>query len=206
MSTLRRHCSNETHTHVHTHCSLIAATRGPTQVQSAHHTQSSRAKLTCSSIAAWLSPMLLPNTPFRSAAAACSVLCPVSPCRERQAERASHEQRSSNEGKATNQRCLLPGDAQAPSKYPVELLLVSSSSTKRRSGGRYLLVITRAGGIGVREVDFCGACDQEQTKVRNLPFGRFRGPLCPVAIGVPHFPHCTIWQPRCRGASAMLLQ
>ena len=64
----------------------------------------------------------------------------------------------------------------------------------------------RAGGIGVREVDFCGACDQEQAKVRNLPFGRFRGPLCPVAIGVPHFPHCTIWQPRCRGASAVLLQ
>ena len=29
----------------HTHCSLIAATRGPTQVPSAHHTQSSKAKL-----------------------------------------------------------------------------------------------------------------------------------------------------------------
>ena len=70
------------------------------------------------------------------------------------------------------------------------------------------MVIMRAGGIGVREVDFCGACDQEQTKVRNLPFGRFRGPLCPVhvAIVVPHFPHCTIWQPRCRGASAVLIQ
>ena len=63
-------------THSLTHCSLIAATRGPTQVQSAYHSQSSRAKLTCSSTAAWLSPMLLPNTQFRSTAAACSVPCP----------------------------------------------------------------------------------------------------------------------------------
>ena len=101
-------------------------------------------------------------------------------------------------------RCLLPG-GRSYSKYPAELLLASISSTKRRSGGRYLLVVMRAGGIGVREVDFCGACDQEQAKVRNLPFGRFRGPLCPVAISVSHFPHCTIWQPRCRGASAVLL-
>ena len=41
-------------THTLSHCSLFAATRGPAQVQSAHHTQSSRAKLTCSSTAAWL--------------------------------------------------------------------------------------------------------------------------------------------------------
>ena len=51
------------------------------------------------------------------------------------------------------------------------------------------MVIMRADGIGVGKVDFCDACDQEEAKVRNLPFGRFRGPLCPVVIGVPHFPH-----------------
>ena len=45
-------------THTLSHCSLFATIRGPTQVQSAHHIQSSRAKLTCSSTAAWLSPML----------------------------------------------------------------------------------------------------------------------------------------------------
>ena len=66
-------------THSHTHCSLIASIRGPTQVQSTQNTRSSSTKLTCSSIAAWLSPMLLPNNPFRSTrstAAACSVPCP----------------------------------------------------------------------------------------------------------------------------------
>ena len=109
-------------------------------------------------------------------------------------ESASHEQTTQQRANETICAAYSLGDA--PSKYPAELLLASSSITKRRSGGRYLLVIMRAGGIGVGKVDLCGACDQEQTKVRNLPFGRFRGPLCPVAIGVPHFPHCTIWQPR----------
>ena len=46
---------------------------------------------------------------------------------------------------------LAMGDA--PSKYPVELLVLSRTVTKRRSGGRYLLVIMRAGGIGVGKVD-----------------------------------------------------
>ena len=63
-------------THSLAHCSLITSIRGPTQVQPAYHTQSSRAKLTCSSTAAWLSPMLLPNTPFRSTAPAWSVSYP----------------------------------------------------------------------------------------------------------------------------------
>ena len=38
-------------------------------------TRSSSTKLTCSSTAAWLSPMHLPNSPCRSTAAACSVPC-----------------------------------------------------------------------------------------------------------------------------------
>ena len=63
-------------THSLTHCSLIASIRGPTQVRSAYHTQSSKAKFTCSSTAAWLSPILLPNTPFRSTVAACSIPYP----------------------------------------------------------------------------------------------------------------------------------
>ena len=77
-STLRCHCSNETQTHTLTHTVrwLQQHEALSTQVQSAHHTQSSRVKFTCSSNAAWLSPMLLPNTPFRSTAAACSVPCP----------------------------------------------------------------------------------------------------------------------------------
>ena len=61
----------------HTHCSLIASIRGPTQVQSTQHTRSSSTKLACSSTAAWLSPMLLPNNPFRSTAAACPVPRPL---------------------------------------------------------------------------------------------------------------------------------
>ena len=144
--------------------------------------------------------MLLPNTPFRSAAAACSVPYPPAASAKRNVPVTSRI--------PSNERTKLSGCAayshgDAPTKYPAELLSVSSSITKRRSGGRYLLVIMRAGGIGVREVDFCGACDHDQTKVH---FVRFRGALCPVAIGVPHFPHCTIWEPRCRGASAVLLQ
>ena len=35
------------------------------------------------------------------------------------------------------------------------------------------MVIMRAGGIGVREVNFCGACDQEQANLRDVPFGLF---------------------------------
>ena len=66
-------------THSHTYCSLIASMRGPTQVQSTYHTRRRGGELTCSLTAAWLSPMLLPNNPFRSialTAAACSVPCP----------------------------------------------------------------------------------------------------------------------------------
>ena len=99
----------------------------------------------------------------------------MSPCRERHAERASHEQTSQQRANETICAAYSLGDA--PSKYPAELLLVSISVTKRRSGGRYLLVIMRARGIGVGKVDFCDACDQEEAKVHNLPFGRFPGPL-----------------------------
>ena len=97
--------------HSHTHCSLIAPTRGPTQVPSAHHTQSSRAKLTCSSAAAWLSPMLLPNTPFRSTAAACSVLCPPA----KRNVPATSRLASSERTKLICAACPLGA---APSKYP----------------------------------------------------------------------------------------
>ena len=44
--------------------------------------------------------------------------CPLSPCRERQAERASHEQRSSNEGEETICAAYFLGDA--PSKFTYE--------------------------------------------------------------------------------------
>ena len=50
-------------------------------------------------------PPLLPNTHFVSQQS--SALDTLSPCRERQAGRASHEQRSNNEEEATNQRGLL---------------------------------------------------------------------------------------------------
>ena len=75
--------------------------------------------------------------------------CALPPCRERQAERASHEQTAQQRANETICAACFLGDA--PSNYPVELLLASSSITKRRSGGRYLLVIMRAGGIGVSE-------------------------------------------------------
>ena len=109
----------------HTHCSLIAATRGPTQVPSAHHTQSSRAKLTCSSTAAWLSPMLLPNTPFCFTAAACSVPCPPA-ASAKQNVPVTSRQASSERTKLICAACSLGA---APSKYPVELLPASHAMT-----------------------------------------------------------------------------
>ena len=148
--------------------------------------------------------MLLSKSTNSSTAPGCPVPCPRARARARQAPRPSPDCCSAELVAKLSCDVYFLGDA--PSKSSSELLLASSSITKRRSGGRYLLVILPTDGIGVGEVDFCGACDQEQAKVRNLPFGRFRGPLCPVAV--PHFPHCTmsIWQPRCRGASAVLLQ
>ena len=59
--------------------------------------------------------------------------------------------------------------------------------------------------MGVAEVDFCGACDQEQTKVRNLPLADFEGhfvlsqSVCCTSPTVRD-----LWQPRCRGASVVL--
>ena len=91
----------------HTHCSLIAATRGPTQVQSAHHTQRRGGKLTCSSTTAWL-PASTPAKHPISFDSSCST-CPPRPRHERQAGRASHEQRNCSEGKGSNQRDRLGG-------------------------------------------------------------------------------------------------
>ena len=46
----------------------------------------------------------LAKQPFSFDCTHCSrLLCPLSPCRERQAKRASHEQRNNSEGEATNQ-------------------------------------------------------------------------------------------------------
>ena len=113
--------------------------------------------------------MLLPNTPFCSTAATCSAPCPPAASAKRNVQVMSSAAAArgrkplspvkKKKGEETICAAYFLGDA--PSKYPVELLLVSISITKRRSGGRYLLqlVIMRAGGIGVREVDFCGACD-----------------------------------------------
>ena len=92
------------------------------------------------------------------------LLCPLSPCRRAASAKRNVPVMSS--ATATRGRQLISSAyflGNAPSKYPVELLLASSSITKRRSGGagRYLLVIMRAGGIGVREIGLCGACDQD---------------------------------------------
>jgi hypothetical protein len=121
-------------THSHTHCSLIAATRGPTQVQSAYHSQSSRAKLTCSSTAAWLSPMLLPNTPFRSTATACSVPCP--PAASAKPNVPVPTSATSSEG--TKLFCAAALVGAAPSKSPTELYCSHETFSKRRSCSSYL--------------------------------------------------------------------
>ena len=76
------------------------------------HTRSSSTKLTCSSTAAWLSPMRLPNSLFRirSTAAACSVPCPLTASAKPNVPAlasAAMIMRSSSEGEATNQRGLL---------------------------------------------------------------------------------------------------
>ena len=78
----------------------------PTQVQSTQHTRSSSTKLTCSSTAAWLSPVLLPNNPFRSTAAACPVPRPPAASAKPNVPVMSSAA-CSNEGEATNQRGLL---------------------------------------------------------------------------------------------------
>jgi hypothetical protein len=85
----------------------ILTTEAPVAHQSARHSQRRSAELTCSSSQ---KPTIV-HARFvqHNLAASSRRPYPLSPCRERQAERASHEQRSSSEGKRSNQRCLLPG-------------------------------------------------------------------------------------------------
>ena len=105
----------------HTHCSLIAATRGPTQVQLAHHTQRRGAKLhetylqlDCGLVACLYSCQT-PNfvRPQPSA---------LSPCRERQAERASADQRNQQRGDETILRGRLGGGSTQQVSYKATTL------------------------------------------------------------------------------------
>ena len=74
-------------THLPAVCSALRVVAIVKAAVSAQHTQSSRAKLTCSSTAAWLNPIILPKTTKSSTAPACPVPCPRP--RQRQAPRPS---------------------------------------------------------------------------------------------------------------------
>ena len=115
-------------THSLTQCSMIAATRGPTQVQSAYHSQTSRAKLAYSSSEAWLSPMLLPNTPFRSTAAAYSVPCPSVASTKQNAPVMS----SATSSEGTKSFCAATFLREAPSKSPTKQQRSHEKFSKRR--------------------------------------------------------------------------
>ena len=106
----------------------ILTIEAPVAHQSARHSQRRSVDLTCSSSQ---KPTIV-HARFvqHNLAARSRRSYPLSPCRERQAERASHEQRSSNEG--TKLFCAAALVGAVPSKYVLELHSSHETINKRR--------------------------------------------------------------------------
>ena len=157
-------------THLPAVCSVLRVVAAVKAAVSAQHTQSSRAKLTCSSTAAWLNPILLPKTTKSSTAPACPVPCPRP--RQRQAPRPSPDCCST----AAVAKLLCDADflSAALSKYSAEEISPHKRINKRRSGSRYLQATPCADGITLSRVGICSAHDEW---LRNSPYDRLPGPL-----------------------------
>ena len=152
-------------------CSVLRLVAAVKAAVSAQHTQSSRAKLTCSSTAAWLNPILLPKTTKSSTAPACPVPCPRP--RQRQASRPSHDCCST----APVAKLICDADflGDAPSKFTCEQKVTDDSFRKHRPGSRYLSVVVSADGIQLLTVDICNARDKKGAGVRTLPTSELPG-------------------------------
>ena len=109
-------------------CSVLRVVAAVKAAVSAQHTQSSRAKLTCSSTAAWLNPILLPKTTKSSTAPACPVPCPRP--RQRQAPRPSPDCCSTAPVPKLFCDAYFLGDA--PSKFTCEQKGGGNAVRKRR--------------------------------------------------------------------------
>ena len=120
--------------------------------------QSSNAKLTCSSTAAWPSPMLLPNSKSSSTAPACPIPCPRA-C-PRQATRASPD--CCNAAQVAKPICAVYFLSAALSKCSAELHCSHRTLFKRRSRSRYLQLSACADGTRPRQVGICSARDEGQ--------------------------------------------
>ena len=158
-------------THLPAVCSVLRVVAAVKAAVSAQHTQSSRAKLTCSSTAAWLNPILLPKTTKSSTAPACPVPCPRP--RQRQAPRPSHDCCST----APVAKLICDADflSAALSKSICEARGAPIAFTKRRSGGRDLSVIMGADGIKLRGIAQTGPSRRGQARVHTLRYRGFPG-------------------------------
>ena len=130
-------------THLSTVCSVLRVVAIVKAAVSAQHTQSSRAKLTCSSTAAWLNPILLPNSTRASTAPACHVPCPHP--RQRQAPRPSHDCCCT----APVAKLICDADFldDAPNKYVRDLGSSHVALPKCLSGNKYPQLVACADGI-----------------------------------------------------------
>ena len=187
-------------THLPAVCSVLRVVAIVKAAVSAQHTQSSRAKLTCSSTAAWLSPILLPNSTKSSITPACPVPCPRP--RQRQAPRAKPDCCST----ALVAKLICDADflGDAPSKFTCEPKAGGYAVRKRRPGGKYLSVTVSADGIQMREVCIYNAHVKSRAGVRTLPSSELPESLCRSKADQRIWRQADPRQPRCDAAAAVL--